>query len=292
MANTALAGKTPITDPAKVAQFFGVDASGNIGPMAPAVAKTAMGAGSGGGSAPLLLTANPTVATDSSVGAVQGGFALNTKTRRAFYCVDATAGAAIWEPLGIGRHPGYLAGSAYYPEGMKVNGANPGTIVPSTAGRIYFAMGTIAERVAIPNFLVKASSGVAGTLAQVGIYKIDPATKRPIGAVLANTADIDCSATGTKSAAPAAAFVPEPGPYAWGFMVNQASGSTFTALDTSDGTAAQSWGFATPADIFGLVTGVIYAGTYGVWPNFASGATFSAGYAAVPAMAFVAGAPS
>jgi len=287
MPNVPVSALPVVSAKANIAYAMVLDTSNNPSLAAPAL----IGGSSSGGVSTLVLARNPLPSDDGTAGYVVGQFALNSTTGRAFIARSVATGAAVWELLGVGRHPGYLSGSAYYPEGMKINGANPGTVAPSTAGRILFALGTIAERVTITNFLAKASTGVAGTTAQIAVYKIDPTTKRPIGAPLGNTADIDCSATGVKTGAPVATLTLEPGPYAWGIVVNQASGSTFTALDTSDGTAQQSWGFAS-TDMFGLLTGVYFNGTYGTWPTFANTATFATSFGAIPAMSFVAGTPS
>lgn len=292
MPNVGASALPVISDKTKIASVMVVDNANNPSLAAPGL----VGGGSGGaGVATLVLTRDPTSADDGTAGYVVGQFAENTVTGRSFVARSVATGAAVWVPLAIGRSIGYIKDGtkAYYPEGMKINGSNPAAGIPSTAGRIYFTLGTIVERITVTNFLLKAATGASGVTAQVAVYKIDPATKRPIGPPLGNTADIDCSATGVKTAAPAAALVLEPGPYAFAFMTNTGStgGTSFTLLDASDPTAYQNWGYSS-TDIFGAVMGLIFAGTYGTWPNFASGATFSAGYSASPAIAIVPGAAS
>lgn len=136
----------------------------------------------------LDATADPTVNDDTADGYAPGSLWIDVTNDRAWYCVDATAGAAIWRPVTHGYHPGTTAGDYLMaPNVSSYTNRTPSTAANVTALPFYFAKPTAIDLLAIR--LVTAQ---AGAEAMAGIYA-NNGSGRP-GARLADLGTVSLAA--------------------------------------------------------------------------------------------------
>jgi hypothetical protein len=231
-----------------------------------------------------VLTRAPTVTDDSSGGYAVGSFIVNSNSGLTYIARSVTVGAAAWEQLGVKNHPGYVAGRAYLPSGIRVR-TDASQTTSLAQNKFAGFIAPINERITIASFGISVTVAQAGGLAQVALYKVDDTTKKG-AALICSTPSFDCSTTGRKFMALTTPTQVEPGFYMFVICQGGATTPTFQGTDLTDNSQHNYLG--TPeytSDVFGALTGVTYTGTFGTWAaTMPAAITY---YVSVPAIAFV-----
>ena len=150
-------------------------ASTVAGPTGPAGATGATGATGSPPFGNMTATTNPAATNDTSQGYVAGSNWLNTTNGTLWFCVSNATGAAVWEPLGVVDHPGYVAG-LFYPsyEGTAVLAA-----VPAVDTDYLYAF-AVTRRITLTALAIGVTTAGMGSAFKTAIYA-NGASGRPVG---------------------------------------------------------------------------------------------------------------
>jgi hypothetical protein len=219
-------------------------------------------------------SAAPTATDDSAAGYAAGSTWMWAAKGRVWRLRDATASAAKWWEMGATDHPGYIASQWYnpYETGTVAAGSAP------AAGSVRCVPFVLKSRVTMSDLGVRVTTLAAGGNVQVAIYANNPATMRPTGTVLANTASLSTAATGVVSGAISGGNVTfEPGLY-WACLNSDNSTAVFQFSGTGSGICGNLIGAANLTTLTNSATaamiGVSTPITYGTWSSM-TGAIFT-----------------
>ena len=184
--------------------------------------------------APQLLnnftaTTNPGVGDDSADGYGVGSVWLNTTDGIWWRAANVTVGAAVWIPMGVAEHGGFVVGNYYADAATAATAGNIGA-----ADTLYAHPVVVRERMTIDGLGMRVSTGGSAGNGKFGIMSHDWTTKRP-NARIAQSAGV---AVGTSAADLAAALSAtiNPGIY-WLVSIFDAVVAAFNIAGTSGGTA-------------------------------------------------------
>jgi hypothetical protein len=222
-----------------------------------------------------IASSDPGASNDKTQGYVAGSIGVNTGTGRAFICRNNQTGAAVWEVLGPGYHPGFVANNWYsFPPGVDTNLV--GTTAP-VAGTTYLFPIFVPERMTIAAIAEKITTS-SGNIA-FGLFSNNsgatPAVNRP-GNKLANTASTASSVAIVQASLSASQQI-EAGWY-WPAFQTDNTTIRYVVRGTSDLITRMFLGSATIANVAGTtaqIQGVSFPGTFGTWPGDISGQTFT-----------------
>ena len=165
------------------------------------------------------------------------------------------AADAYLEDPPVARHPGYIAGRWYagYPLATTSTSALP------AIDTIYFTPVLITKLFSFDQIKVNCITGAAGAILKVGLWNMDEATKKPIGApIVADNTGLDCSVSATQPQVALSATL-APGRYWFGtksghlpaiqsFLSSNATGSW--EFGRSNGASStQCLGLSTPSAV-------------------------------------------
>ncbi len=202
-------------------------------------------------------TSAPTVNDDSGDGYAVGSRWFWPARGRAWVCLSATVGAAVWKSEGIVAGPTYVSGRYYTPDAFSRSSS------AMTADRIYATLVMIRETVTIDQLAVRVGTGSAATTALMGIYSSVnsvPDTLIAQGSGSASTASNNTTATVSFSSNP----VLTPGPY-WLAVLFSGTPSVIGIAGSTNQSFSSVLGSATATDVFGTggVGGATITQAYG-----------------------------
>lgn len=178
----------------------------------------------------LTATTDPTAANDSRQGYGPGSVWINATTGTIWRCNSAAVGAAVWVPMDVSDHPGFVTGRFYSTYGgtISVTAAIPG------ADTLYLYPWTLKQRVTVTSLFVRCIGAGAGSSVKAALWA-NGSGGRPVGTpLLGSDTPLDTSTSGIKSTAIASVTL-NPGIY---WLGSKASG-TMPTLVSIQGTQLQ-----------------------------------------------------
>ena len=208
LSNTIVAGG-PTGDGTHVAQIT-FDAHGRL-TVVSSVAITASGTKT------YSASTDPGAANDNTQGYAAGSIGVNTGTGRAFICRDASTGAAVWNLIKPGTHPGHVSngGTQWYPTFVGAQAAPGGN--PSNNAQ-YFMPFTVDTHITVSQLGIDITAAVAASNLQLALDTdaVDASNQhRPANLIDKTAATISGAATGFVSAVMGANQALEPGTTYW-----------------------------------------------------------------------------
>lgn len=218
-------------------------------------------------------TSDPTTTNDSTQGFAAGSLGVNTGTGRAFVCRNASAAAAVWDPLGQSDHPGYVSvtNTQWYPtcRGAIINGASAGN------GTTRLSPFILKERVTISSLGINISVLNIGGSLQLALYldAVDTSATHCPANLIDKTASISTTNAGFVSAALGGNQQLEPGMY-WVAWNSDNAPTRVTSPANTTGEQAYMIGSQTGANVAaaGLTVGKSVAQVFNTWGNLGGSA--------------------
>lgn len=226
----------------------------------------------------------PTAANDSSQGYAVGSPWMIASTGESWQARSVTLGAARWLKLGITDHPGYVPGRYYLP-------GNQGVVVSAStgaAGRIFFFLGTVLQRITISQLGARVVTTSAGGSFQLAIYNHNQATGNP-GTLVAATGSGVTDTADLVNVSFSANQTIEPGNYWFGLNCDNGT-ATFFSIGGISYSAGATIGSATAAIVnstTGQLAGVSVNMAFGTWASDLTGQTFTERATRVPIIQFL-----
>jgi hypothetical protein len=223
----------------------------------------------------LAASSAPTVGDDTADGYAAGSMWVWTAMKRAWVCVSAGAGAAVWYELGQSPGPDGVSGNWIAPP---LYGATTVAGAALTVNSIRLMPFVLDRAITISDLGVHITTLDAAGSVQVAIYAHSHATGRPTGNALAATGSLSAaSASSVSGDITGANVLLPPGTY---WMAVNSNGSTAACKTISAATLhmAALCGTGSLGNVTSGATtnqtSVSIAQTYGTWPDL-TGQTFS-----------------
>jgi len=215
-------------------------------------------------------TGDPSGADDASQGYGAGSRWLNMASGVRWTCIDASAGAAVWMPMGSIDHPGYISGQAYT---VAYSTNSSSAVVADTA---YAVRWNVKQRVTIASLGVRIDTATAGNV-KMAIYANDAGVP---GGKIAETVAGSTGSAATVSLGFGANVTLSPGIY-WIVSLFDAA-PKMTSVANSDRLMMEQCGAPSLSSAYGYSTGRSVGAAYPALPSSLADTAVTKGASPLP----------